>query len=491
MSSAMISYHQPRTPQHAQTRWSDRSRTHGLTSPAVSVDSQLIPGQQKNLSPFLLFCSDWQELRKEHPTGALGLDILDDLAAVTVTPNVQYPAHRHLNPRGAVDLAQMTRIDIKAFHMDRSLILHDLRSERARHEQRLLDGDDLRQALYGGQPVIFRIQAQLKGLASVRLDVPHYVTERVGHTVVAGEGAFYTMPPAHNSDAILTQTIGKCLLVTFPQTPENAAVLTRGPSTSEQRRWLRWALRQPGVDVRILFPGESTFLSRESIRFVMSLGHDESRYSATAVLYVTHHRVVEHQKCLARDRDARPHKTRKPYDRPVSDMRQPSVNQPGVHSHSSRIPRDSSLPRGELVTAVRAGHATRVPRPPTGGDPGFQSTSDPRRPSANLPVAHRLPPRLSQAPVPSRGEPAPVVRAGSAARAPSPPATTNSSFSSDVLHPRQGTASATEHGHSHSSESSGGRASAQMLPANPRAVVEHPRSIWARVDTNGLEFSQY
>ena len=90
--------------------------------------------------------------------------------------------------------------------------------------------------------------------------------------------------PGCQYEHILTQAMGQCVLLDFPATPLNI----RQFNAHNHRQLFQWALRQPGASLRVLWPGESAFMPAMQSRFIISLGHKGSNYSATALTYVAH-----------------------------------------------------------------------------------------------------------------------------------------------------------------------------------------------------------
>lgn len=228
----------------------------------------------------------------------------------------------------------------------------------------------------------------------------------------------------------------------------------------------------------------------------MCLGHGDSRYSATALLYVTHHRVVEHHKLLTHAREARAPKTPKPYERTVSDPRRQSTSQAGDRSQPPQLPelphlprgQSASLPRGEPSAAARAGYAARASPTTTATNDAVVLGASGRRwlPTNSTDDGN---PRLSlhELPNTSRGELASAARAGISARALLLPSS-NFSESSNHQNPRRQTALSVPQGRSRSAGSSGGQASAQTLSVSTGTADESRSglSIWSRIDQDGL-----
>ncbi|EJD37689.1 hypothetical protein AURDEDRAFT_173204 [Auricularia subglabra TFB-10046 SS5] len=280
----------PRTKPRPQSLEVETSHT-GIPSPPVSSASEEYPiTRAPDAHPLEAFRSDWiRTIAPVHPNRFHGISLLYELWGVRITPSSRYSYRGFLDPRSPIALDRFTQIDLHALEYETCTILTDQRAPRPHPPPPLRDSHDLRTAVLHGQAVAFTAPSSSKeGIRSAPLEVPGYTVLHHKKTVFAGQGTFCCLSTtSHLNEAVLTQTVGQCVLVHFPMTPENRASAmeySRSAGDLHTRFW--WALAQPGVCVRLLLPGEHAFLPSRQMCSLICLGYDGSAYSATALSHV-------------------------------------------------------------------------------------------------------------------------------------------------------------------------------------------------------------
>lgn len=240
-----------------------------------------------------IFRNDWaRTLHDGHPNRQTGLDILDTLLSnpyLSVPKSAKYAYNGLADPRRPPDLVRITQQDLDTLDFAQCRIITDQRYRDPQLPRLLQDALALRMALSMGQPVAFNMPSTASR-PTLRLDAG-YKPHRAGSTIVAGAGALIFTRPSAEHPLVLTQTLGQCVLLDFPTTPEN-----RSACPDDARDVFAWARAQPGLTVRVLRPGEHVFLPPLQSRCMLALGCENSSFSATMTTYVTH--------------DAHPHRQR-------------------------------------------------------------------------------------------------------------------------------------------------------------------------------------
>lgn len=150
----------------------------------------------------------------------------------------------------------------------------------------LTHGFVARAALNTCSPVAFDVpHTTSRGMrAAPDAIVPHYALYTADRTVVAGAGT--VLAPRRSNGimpTVLHVALGQIVLLHFPLTHANARGPPAGSSLQEQ---FLWALSDPAAVLRVLYPGESTFVPAMHWRCMIALGCHGSSFSATVFLYV-------------------------------------------------------------------------------------------------------------------------------------------------------------------------------------------------------------